>query len=200
MEDMSYDNNTSAPRTAIIEPCRFPRFDKGEDGPGRLLSIRVELDKRQKLQNVFGQDRLPSVLRTAWALVLGCYTGLEDVCFGYQDLRSHSLNDCGASNHEEVSSSLVTAHLKLVGTSSLEELILTEGKNEMHSFRPTRMGDPSLQTSEQEPPFNTLVFLKTQPEMELHASTVTHGQLPDVSNSLQVSLVFFNGISNLQDT
>ena len=72
---------------ADVGPCRFPRFDGEIDGPKRPLSINVGLKHKPELQRLATKDSetLPSILRTAWALVLRCYTGLEDVCFGYQE-------------------------------------------------------------------------------------------------------------------
>ena len=190
---MSYNHNTIASHMEVIEPCRFPRFDRGEEGPNRLLSVRVELDQRLELRNNFGQDELPSVLRTAWALVLGCYTGLEDVCFGFKDL--HSPPTKHVSTIDDNSSSVMTACLHLLGTSSLEELVLAEGRNKMHPVRLPRTQTSGCDASEQEPPFNTLVLFESQPEISPQGKTMVHDQLSSAVNLRQVSLIIFNGIS-----
>lgn len=71
---------------AESEPCQFPRLGTSVDGPKRPMSLRVNLEQLQKLQQLSVSDEaaLPSLLRVAWGLLLRCYTGLDDVCFGYQ--------------------------------------------------------------------------------------------------------------------
>lgn len=56
------------------------------------MSLRVDLEHMQKLRQLPADDEaaLPSLLRTAWGLVLRCYTGLDDVCFAYQEARPGS--------------------------------------------------------------------------------------------------------------
>ena len=186
MQGTSNNDNGDTPIPAVIEPCRFPRFDKGESVPERFLSIPVELSQRQKIQNVFGQDGLPSAVRTAWALVLGCYTGLEDVCFGYQDLCLRSPKK-SAVNAEEESLGLVTAYLQLLGIKSLRELILAEEENSKHLIRPAGGMSNRSRTAGQEPPFNTLVFLESYSEAASHTETTTFRQPSDKSNLFQVS-------------
>jgi hypothetical protein len=91
------ESSLSAPHTdasrywasylAESEPCQFPRLGAGIDGSKRAMSIRVNLEHLQRLQQlaVSEEAALPSLLRVAWGLLLRCYTGLDDVCFGYQE-------------------------------------------------------------------------------------------------------------------
>jgi hypothetical protein len=72
---------------AELEPCEFPRLGASINGPRRPMSLRVNLEHVQRLQKLSVSDEaaLPSLLRVAWGLLLRCYTGLDDVCFGYQE-------------------------------------------------------------------------------------------------------------------
>ena len=72
---------------AELEPCQFPRLGASINGPRRPMSLRVNLEHVQRLQKLSASDEaaLPSLLRVAWGLLLRCYTGLDDVCFGYQE-------------------------------------------------------------------------------------------------------------------
>ena len=72
---------------AGVKSCRFPCFDGESECANRTASIKIELEQSQGLRALFVKDRatLPGVIRTAWALVLGCYVGSEDVCFGYSE-------------------------------------------------------------------------------------------------------------------
>ena len=69
-----------------VAPCLFPRLEPEVNDPGRLQSVEVELESSQRLQDAsLEHSELSAQLRTAWALVLRCYTGMEEVCFGYKE-------------------------------------------------------------------------------------------------------------------
>lgn len=82
---------------AESEPCQFPRLGSGLTGPKRPISLRVNVEQQQKLQQLSVSDEtsLPSLLRTAWGLVLRCYSGQDDVSFGYQQSGT-----CNSANGE----------------------------------------------------------------------------------------------------
>lgn len=75
---------------AKSEPCLFPRLRTSVDGPKRSMSLRVNLESLQELRQFSGSEEaaLPSLLHVAWGLLLRCYTGLDDVCFGYRETGS----------------------------------------------------------------------------------------------------------------
>jgi len=70
-----------------IHSCQFPSLGRvsGNDQK-RPLSVRVDLQRPELLQQLFaedhGKDSLVAVVTAAWTLVLRMYTGLEQVCFG----------------------------------------------------------------------------------------------------------------------
>ncbi|KAL6239813.1 hypothetical protein BDW75DRAFT_236072 [Aspergillus navahoensis] len=66
--------------------CLLPRFGTTSGGPKRPVSIRTRTTPSQsaKLLCEFEHHSLDPLLKTAWGLLLYRYTGLEDVCFGYQ--------------------------------------------------------------------------------------------------------------------
>ncbi|KAL2183691.1 non-ribosomal peptide synthetase [Thermothelomyces heterothallicus CBS 203.75] len=80
-------------------PCRFPNFgrparDAAAGAARQLSSVRVEVEQAAKLFALSSSDpeRFAAVLRTAWALFLRCYTGQDDVNFGFQ-LGGHDTHD-----------------------------------------------------------------------------------------------------------
>lgn len=77
---------------AGLAPCMFPRFGAENTGPRRPMTIRIYLNHLRELQELSAKrgTALPGVLRAVWALVLRCYTGSEDVCFGYQETGTNS--------------------------------------------------------------------------------------------------------------
>lgn len=84
---MAPNSKESHPDNAAYWACQFPRLGTGDGRSKRSMSLRVTLEHGQKLQQLSVSDEaaLPSLLRVAWALLLRCYTGLDHVCFGYQE-------------------------------------------------------------------------------------------------------------------
>lgn len=73
-----------------LTPCRFPRFSRPaiDTAAARrpIATARVAVEQADKLLalSTTDPDGLGAVLRTAWALLLRCYTGQDDVSFGFQ--------------------------------------------------------------------------------------------------------------------
>jgi hypothetical protein len=74
-----------------MTPCRFPRFSRQVKHAAvtalrQISSARVNVEQADKLLvlSTTDPDGLGAVLRTAWALLLRCYIGQDDVSFNYQ--------------------------------------------------------------------------------------------------------------------
>ena len=85
IEEKNTPKGNSSPFVACVEPCHFPRLDGDVSGKKRVWSVNVAVTKSQELHEL-GAKEASAILQAAWGLVLGCYTGLEDVCFGYQNI------------------------------------------------------------------------------------------------------------------
>jgi len=75
-------------RLAGLDPCHFPTLNDGAkatESQRRLKTLRVELPQLGALQTFCNGSgfTMPNAFAVAWALTLGCYTGTDDVCFGY---------------------------------------------------------------------------------------------------------------------
>ncbi|GKZ38792.1 nonribosomal peptide synthase, partial [Aspergillus brasiliensis] len=68
--------------------CCLPKFGTRAHGPRRPASLRIRTSPSQTLQLLaaWDQSELDSLLKASWALLLHRYTGLEDICFGYQPI------------------------------------------------------------------------------------------------------------------
>ncbi|KAL4950600.1 hypothetical protein BDW69DRAFT_187197 [Aspergillus filifer] len=84
--------------------CCLPSFDTTSNGPKRPVSIKTRITPSQsaKLVSAFKQGSLDSLLKTAWGLLLYRYTGLEDVCFGYQHHSVGGSSEFSLSNTERL--------------------------------------------------------------------------------------------------
>lgn len=70
---------------ADIEPSTFPVLNDAAAGERQLHSKRLNFDKLEELQsfcNIHGVT-MANIFHTAWALTVQCYTGSNDVCYGY---------------------------------------------------------------------------------------------------------------------
>ncbi|KAI4155607.1 MAG: hypothetical protein LQ340_000880 [Diploschistes diacapsis] len=76
-----------------VERCHFPKYDSEvRDGEEKSLFLDVDVQCLEELQQRAAKDPafLPSMLRAAWSILLHCYTGLDEVCFGYGEVAGDS--------------------------------------------------------------------------------------------------------------
>jgi amino acid adenylation domain-containing protein/non-ribosomal peptide synthase protein (TIGR01720 family) len=104
------DGPSRLPQLADIEPCIFPAFDVGENEQGEFLSFGFKISPALPpavgagAEGVVDRDsaEMCKILRSAWGVLLGCYTGLEDVCFGLEHAAAfRGIN--GAQNERDAS-------------------------------------------------------------------------------------------------
>ena len=85
--------------------CLFPATGRSGGGPQRPLSVRFELQHPELVQQLLtkqnGSESLAAVVRTTWALLLRVYTGLNEVCFGWDEA-----GGAGTSIHSRASVAL----------------------------------------------------------------------------------------------
>ncbi|KAJ9213390.1 hypothetical protein DTO166G4_5016 [Paecilomyces variotii] len=80
--------------------CYFPSFGGLTGGNKRQMLTAVDLQHAQRLLVSGNSDSIPQTLRAAWALVLRCYTGSDNVCFGYEET-AHLLDREGSSRSQK---------------------------------------------------------------------------------------------------
>ncbi|KAF7157754.1 hypothetical protein CNMCM6106_003737 [Aspergillus hiratsukae] len=70
-----------------VEPCLFPALNTSceDDASGSSMSFDLDLPMDSSWQAFCGTHgvTLANIFQVAWALVLRCYTGSNEVCFGY---------------------------------------------------------------------------------------------------------------------
>ena len=83
---------------ADIEPTTFPILNDSNTADRSLHSLHINWDDFENLQNFCNLHAvtMANVFYTAWALTLQCYTGSQDVCFGYlMSVRDDAVPDVG---------------------------------------------------------------------------------------------------------
>jgi hypothetical protein len=68
-----------------IFPCNFPALTDGIEIERAFKSVKIEIGSAMEFID-FSQKNdltLVNLLQVAWGLVLRCYSGADDVCFGY---------------------------------------------------------------------------------------------------------------------
>ena len=70
---------------ADLNPCHFPILNDDYRGMSELHEVSTVFDSATQLQDFCRKYSFTpsSVMQAAWAIVLRCYTGQSDVCFGY---------------------------------------------------------------------------------------------------------------------
>ncbi|KAJ4299243.1 hypothetical protein N0V90_004487 [Kalmusia sp. IMI 367209] len=122
-----FDKNNMTSSENAAHSCFFPAIGRGSGSDQkRPLSVRVELQHAERLQELFAKDdgksSLVAAISTAWALVLRVYTGLDQVCFGFGEVG-------GVPNEGEVFSNESVAAYVIDEDISIEQLIRRVGED-----------------------------------------------------------------------
>ncbi|KAJ5091869.1 hypothetical protein NUU61_006739 [Penicillium alfredii] len=101
---------------ADAEPCIFPPLSQDSNDNGRATrTLNKQTTKLHAFSKMAGVS-VETLLQFAWGIVLRCYTGSDDVCFGY--------STSGADDNQVVDSSTVsTCRLILNNDRPLEEIL-----------------------------------------------------------------------------
>lgn len=208
---------TAAAALASAPSCRFPRFSSdhavsaaaGTIGtgtgpttrrPNAIASARVSLEQTDtlKLLTDHDPDKFSAVIKTAWALLLRCYTGQDQVSFGFIcqnpftntiaiDNNSSSQLELATIFHLNESTSLGETILRAKTELNPQEGVLTpvhdpaadQSNHIPTSAAPTRMrhlptnvNSDSLEPDRPLLPFDTAIilwdFAKTSPSSQQH--------------------------------
>ncbi|KAL4782981.1 hypothetical protein BJX76DRAFT_358411 [Aspergillus varians] len=137
--------------------CYLPSFGTPSDDPKRPASIKTRTNPSQsaKLLSAFEYNSLDPILKTAWALLLYRYTGLEDVCFGYQ----HHGGGGDSLGHSSDPERLLACKLTIDESDTIRAL-LEKSKGENNSANYVGGGEVSNANSDDYSLFNTVVMVR----------------------------------------
>ncbi|KAF5632266.1 non-ribosomal peptide synthetase [Fusarium tjaetaba] len=97
-----------------LEPAMFPQFDLSEVTQSKSLEYASKIDHVAPPGDV---SDTCTALWAAWAILLGCFTGLDNVCFGFDC--QHSVT--AASGHAERMRQAV--HIRLPANQRVDEIL-----------------------------------------------------------------------------
>ena len=176
---------------AEAEPCHFPRYGGGVDGEKRALAVDVKLTELSRLRELATGETgdLESVLHTAWALVLHCYTGLDDVCFGYCEIRRDAPSD-GSSKTQDGFFSMPIMRLSFEESAQLAELVGLAKEAYSHGIQcqqPTQADGSITEYPPEQRLFNTTISLEKCQHRSKCDRKICPPSAPRIGTSLGVS-------------
>jgi hypothetical protein len=146
------------------------------------LTANIELKHCQDLLNRWAKSSgdVLDVISTAWALVLRCYTGLDDVCFGYQDNRK-AVACTGTIADSQ--SGLSIARMKLDEKAPISKLIAASRDYliQRHTDQRNMSADASRSMRVSRKLFNTAMFFQNSLETDFSAQFSVSGSSDEVS-------------------
>ncbi|EKV21467.1 Nonribosomal peptide synthase Pes1 [Penicillium digitatum] len=156
--------------------CYLPRFASTVDGPKCPVSMKTRPTAAQHAQllTAWNEDRLDSILRATWALLLHYYIRSEDICFGYQHLQGDSRSP-KSSEHRSTGVNISTIRISINDNDSLTEVV---EKVRANSANPQVNGS-SEAVSEAYHPFNTIFMLRTYDQPASASKPILATTLPD---------------------
>lgn len=160
--------------------CYLPRFASTVDGPKCPVSMKTRPTAAQHAQllTAWNEDRLDSILRATWALLLHYYIRSEDICFGYQHLQGDSRSP-KSSEHRSTGVNISTIRISINDNDSLTEVV---EKVRANSANPQVNGS-SEAVSEAYHPFNTIFMLRTYDQPASASKPILATTLPDEVSS-----------------
>jgi hypothetical protein len=88
--------------SASTHSCFFPAASTASNAQKRPLSVRVDLQQPALVQQLLSKDEhnvaLIAAVRVTWALLLRTYTGLDRVCYSYEEAGGISLSSVDELN------------------------------------------------------------------------------------------------------
>ena len=136
-------------RSTSTHACFFPAASTASNAQKRPLSVRVDLQQPALVQQLLSKDdsnaALTAAVRVTWALVLRMYTGLDRVCYSYEE--------AGGTT----SSSVEEPHALNGVTEPIVMLDIDENMPVQQLLENAQTSDPIVETSCE---YNTSVLLR----------------------------------------
>jgi hypothetical protein len=166
---------------ADAKQCVFPSFP-GEEGEKDLVVKGVQMEELPGLPGLARASKhdFECMLQAAWALVLRCYTGQDDVCFGYEKCDEENLKAEEIERKaDRFAKSLVTVNLD--DGAMLSEVHASVEKSPRHVLSESLPGRPV---------FNTMMMFNMRSQGGVSAGQSEHFFLKNFAREAGVSLVF----------
>ncbi len=176
---------------ANIEACHFPTFGSEIESAKRRLSTKVPLLHATDIEKLATDSglTLPSLLRAAWGLVLRCYTGKDDVCFGYLETGRNNPVD-GAHKTAENYAGMAIVRMLFDEAISLNEIVEKSQEDYVkglpyHHF--LTADNPTDARPKERQLFNTALMLRNDLNTATAAKAATPARSTGVGGAEEVS-------------
>jgi hypothetical protein len=161
-----------------VKLCMFPTF-RGESGEKKVLMNTVKMEELSKLSKLAkaSKDDFQSMLQAAWALVLRCYTGQDEICFGYQECADSIMKaiDVGGKEGQRAVS---VVSLNLDDGATIWETYESMKKSRHHT---------ELKALPGQQPFNTMMTFNMRSQSGIGAESLRHSFLENFAMKTGVS-------------
>ena len=145
-------------------PCLFPRYSNGTSDQKKVSIVDVKSEQHSRVNELANASEgdLESTLQTAWALVLRCYTDLEEICFGYQECRVKAVDDASPTGTEKEIFSTPTVRMELEDSVQIWQCVETAKKSYAQGLRRSKWGEDWMfeRSSSGDQLFNTVMILE----------------------------------------
>ncbi|EAW16453.1 putative nonribosomal peptide synthase [Aspergillus fischeri NRRL 181] len=150
-----------------VNPSLLPSLDYrrqvGEQQAPELKSLSLEVEAAPRLQQVCSKHgiTISNLFQLAWGLTLHCYTGLDDICFGYlaagRDIPLEELDDAVGPYVN-----MLICRIQLAGSETLSQLLQKNLTDfiDSSSSQHTPLGRILQSLSLSGPLFNTIISMR----------------------------------------
>jgi amino acid adenylation domain-containing protein/non-ribosomal peptide synthase protein (TIGR01720 family) len=165
-----------------VEPCHLPILDDGIPQDGSLQKIqvmsRVSIESLSRFCQSHGIT-IPTILKTAWSIVLRAYTGSETACFGYLVSGRDDLgeDEYMMENMFGVLANILVCHCDLSETlesllSKIHQRALGDLDHQYCSLAHIQRSLDSNKLASQQPLFNTILNFQVRPNTAAGESSI----------------------------
>ena len=188
-----------------LEPCFFPALTDGptaKESP-QIGTVRIPTQVIPDLSHFCGCHYVTAsaVFETVWALLLRCFTGNSDVCFGHLPTSSRQTDP-------------IPIHVRFVDTRSVKETVreVEDGKKQAHKYRKETQPLGKSRTATPIQLYNTVVTQRSSANAQnpteredtvrypssitVFATKTEIGWYPDLSGAYQLPFTAFPRVSH----
>ncbi|KAK2877809.1 NRPS [Arthroderma sp. PD_2] len=158
-------------------PTLFPSLNDSSEGQLHFVTRCLDARRIKNFCKTYGST-LSNVIQLAWALVLRCYTGTDDVCFGYL-ASGRDIPLSGIENAVGLFINLLVCRLQLDSNLSMLSILQSNESNFIRSLEHQHCSLAEIQHDlglKTEPLFNSIISYQAVSPMQAQSLDQAHGE------------------------